>query len=495
MKSKTVRISMLLMLVCVTATGCISPRQDVPTYWDKWGIPQSFVAIRDHFTNQSGEKPWTERKPRVLRIADAANLESANAAIKAAAEIKKEEDLARQKIKALKYLGKIGCGCYDESGKVEAALMAGLSDCTPAVRMAAIEAVREALCNCNVGVERDRKQDRQYLRQQKRDKKVAARQEKREERLAKIRQRGAQRRAQCGMCGGHGCDQCIECTGCMDMGCDVCIENCDPCGCNGGCNECMSDGCSSCNSCVCCTEKIQKKLADVAFGKLDNGCWKEPVASIRAAAEAVLCLCPAPECEIQEVDDNGGGGDDSGNGVDLPPELKKKEGEGDDGEGNGEGGTATDSLTYSFNRPTTNPQAFGAPITQAPAISNPAPITSIDEFGQPQPTLSKSQAPAQSTGWNGSNAPVIESDVIENDPNMISATISAINNQSQSINVAYDKEFMLPKGAKIVVRDLAGNDIEMVVESSTPGSAEAKASSPGASLPATSSVQIGVVSL
>lgn len=494
MKSKSIRISMLLLLVCVTATGCFSPRQDVPTLWDKLGIPQGYAVVRDHFTNKSGNRPWKEAKPPLLRIADAANLESPNDAIKAAAEIKMEEDLAAQKIKALKYLGKIGCGCYDESGKVEAALMAGLSDCTPAVRMAAIDAIKEALQNCNLGLERDKRQDRKYLHQQKHEKKVAKRKANKEARRERIQQAAAKRRAKCGMCGGHGCSSCIECTTCLDMGCDTCIENCDPCGgCDGGCSECMVDDCcTSCNACSCCTEKIQKKLADMAFGKQDNGCWKEPVAAIRAAAQAVMCLCPAPECEVQE--ENGGGDDNGGGGLELPPELKDGEGNQNNGEGENNDGNVDDTVAFSFNAPITSPESFGAPITQQ-TRSNPAPITSIDEFGQPQPTLSNAQAQTQSAAWQGSNAPVIESDIIENDPNMISATISSINQQAKSINVNYHKEFMLPKGAKIVVRDLAGNDIEMIVENSTPGSAEAKASSNGTSLPSTSSVQIGVVSL
>jgi hypothetical protein len=481
MKTLTFRKSMFVMLVCLTAAGCISPRQDVPTVWDKMGIPQSFVAVRDHFTNQSGERPWKERKPRVLRIADAANLISPNEAIKAAAEIKFEEDLAAQKIKALKYLGKIGCGCYDEDGKVEAAILAGLADCTPAVRLAAIEAIKEALLNCNLDIERDRRQDRKYIHQQKHEKKVAARKEKREDRIKRIQQRAAERRAHCGFCGGHGCTQCIECTTCMDMGCDTCIESCDPCGNDcGGCDEC--GGCPSCNACSCCTEKIQKKLADMAFGKQDNGCWKEPVAAVRAAAEAVLCLCPAPECDPTEVKPL----IDPEKDPLINPELDKEKKE-DDG-----------IITMSFGNPADAANVFNTPITQPQRRSTPAPITTLDEFGQPQPTLTESRQvpPITGAGWNKTGVPVIESDVIEKDPNMISAKVSSINHQSKTISLTYDKEFMLPKGAKIVVRDLSGSDVEMIVGSSTPGTAEATLKSGSSStMPTTNSVQIGVVSL
>ena len=86
--------------------------------------------------------PERETKPKLLKLTDPANLEAgAPDMLKAAAQIKMAEDLAPQKLKALKYLGTIGCGCYNQknAGLVEGALMEALEDCTPAVR-------REALC-------------------------------------------------------------------------------------------------------------------------------------------------------------------------------------------------------------------------------------------------------------------------------------------------------------------------------------------------------------
>jgi hypothetical protein len=67
----------------------------------------------------------------VKPLADPANLNSDNPAIKAAAEIKTEEDLAPQKIKAIRYLSTIACGCYPQ---VRPALLAALDDCTEEVR-------------------------------------------------------------------------------------------------------------------------------------------------------------------------------------------------------------------------------------------------------------------------------------------------------------------------------------------------------------------------
>jgi hypothetical protein len=85
-----------------------------------------------------------ERKDALKRIADPANLASDNPAIKAAAEIKAAEDMKKQKIKAIKYLAEIGCGCYDKDGKITEALLAATDDCTPDVRLAAVEAIQDS---------------------------------------------------------------------------------------------------------------------------------------------------------------------------------------------------------------------------------------------------------------------------------------------------------------------------------------------------------------
>ncbi len=71
-------------------------------------------------------------------------MESQNPAIKAAAKIKAEEDLAPQKIKAIKYLGTVGCGCYPG---VRDSLMAALDDCTEEVRYEAAIALCQVAGN------------------------------------------------------------------------------------------------------------------------------------------------------------------------------------------------------------------------------------------------------------------------------------------------------------------------------------------------------------
>jgi hypothetical protein len=137
-----------VVALTVIVGGCNVPLQPVPTIWQRLGIPQAAAGMRDGIANRSGNRPQLERKPRLLRIADEANLASENPAIKAAAEIKQQEDLAPQKIKALKYLATVGCGCYDKDGKIEEALLAALKDCTEEVRVEAANAIAEAAGTC-----------------------------------------------------------------------------------------------------------------------------------------------------------------------------------------------------------------------------------------------------------------------------------------------------------------------------------------------------------
>lgn len=114
------------------------------TLWSFLGIPQAFTAVRDGSANRNGNRPNAERTPRLTRIADPENLKSENPAIKKAAEVKKEEDLAKQKIKAVKYLTKIGCGCYNRDGSITDALLKALDDCTEEVRYQTVKAIMEA---------------------------------------------------------------------------------------------------------------------------------------------------------------------------------------------------------------------------------------------------------------------------------------------------------------------------------------------------------------
>jgi hypothetical protein len=111
------------------------------------GIPQAFNKARDATSNARGNRPNSERKPPLLRLADPANLNSPYPEVKKAAEIKADKDAAPQKIKAIKYLATVGCGCYPG---VNDALLAALNDCTEEVRYAAAVALCQAAGNpCN----------------------------------------------------------------------------------------------------------------------------------------------------------------------------------------------------------------------------------------------------------------------------------------------------------------------------------------------------------
>lgn len=178
-----------------SAQGVATPE---PTIWRFLGIPQGMQKVRDVSMNRRGNFPGLERKPPLTRIADPANLESTDPAIKAAAEVKQAEDMKDQKIKAIKYLASVGCGCYDKDGKITDALLAATDDCTPDVRMAAIEAFEEAA--------------------------------------------------------------------------------------NG-------EQCRKCGSTSCCSEKVTKRLSEIAYERDDTGCPVEPDEEIRAAAARVLRIC------------------------------------------------------------------------------------------------------------------------------------------------------------------------------------------------------------
>lgn len=134
----------LLTLGALCGAASLAQAADPVTLWNFLGIPQGIRKIQGATINRRGNFPGLERKPPLKAIADPKNLESKNPAIKKAAEIKTEEDLAKQKIKALKYLATIGCGCYPG---VKEALMAALDDCTEKVRYQAALAIAEAACN------------------------------------------------------------------------------------------------------------------------------------------------------------------------------------------------------------------------------------------------------------------------------------------------------------------------------------------------------------
>lgn len=147
-------------LLAVTISGSAFGQEGAPavpappTLWSFLGIPQGVKKVQGALTNRRGNLPKTEPKEALKALADPANLESPDLAIKRAAEIKKAEDLKPQKIKAIKYLTSIGCGCYDKDGSVTKALMAAAEDCTEDVRLSTMQQIHEAAegkCCSNCG--------------------------------------------------------------------------------------------------------------------------------------------------------------------------------------------------------------------------------------------------------------------------------------------------------------------------------------------------------
>lgn len=178
----------------------VAPRTTLPQCLGITGACQGLCGIVDRIRNMLGMRfPGLEAKPPVLAITDPANMsDDAPTAVKAAAEIKAEEDAAAQKIKALRYLATIGCGgCYPD---VEDAMIAGLEDCTEEVRYEAVLAIR-----ATTGV-----------------------------------------------------------------------------------------NCCFCTQAACCSEKIQKKLQEIAYDKSGSCCGGEPSARVRRQARMALNQCGPP---------------------------------------------------------------------------------------------------------------------------------------------------------------------------------------------------------
>jgi len=139
------------LLICLlgTFTGCATSPIQVPTVWDRLGIPQAGARLRDATLNRSGNFPGLEKKPPVLRIADPANLaEGKPEVVKTAAKIKQDQDMKKQKLKAIKFLAEVGCGCYNKDDQVSKALLEALNDCDPDVKKATIEAISQNAAGC-----------------------------------------------------------------------------------------------------------------------------------------------------------------------------------------------------------------------------------------------------------------------------------------------------------------------------------------------------------
>ena len=137
-----------------TTVVALQPAASPPcSLWQFLGVPQAaqgVCKVTNCVRNQLGSLfPGLEATPALLAITDPANLQSSNPAVSSAAGVKADEDAAPQKVKAIKYLGTIGCsGCYPD---VQDALLKALDDCTEEVRFAAVSGMRNTACGqCKV---------------------------------------------------------------------------------------------------------------------------------------------------------------------------------------------------------------------------------------------------------------------------------------------------------------------------------------------------------
>ena len=144
--------------IATLATGMPLAAQESKTIFHLLGIPQAAKCLGDGLLNRNGNQPGLEFKPPVKKLADPANLEEGQPPIvQEAAKVKQQEDLKRQKIKAVKYLTQHGCSCYDRPKVVEGkdgesvevnpitdALISSLQDCTEEVRFATVRYIKWA---------------------------------------------------------------------------------------------------------------------------------------------------------------------------------------------------------------------------------------------------------------------------------------------------------------------------------------------------------------
>jgi|GEM_PF-6435972 len=101
--------------------------------------------FREGIINRRGNFPNLERPEPPKALGNPENLQSDIPAVKAAAEVKQLEDQEAQKIKSVKYLAKVGCGCDKGPYKqITDALFASLDDCSEEVRYATVTAISNA---------------------------------------------------------------------------------------------------------------------------------------------------------------------------------------------------------------------------------------------------------------------------------------------------------------------------------------------------------------
>jgi hypothetical protein len=244
-------------------TGAAAPPAPA-TIFDKLGlskIKKKMQEKKDAKVNADGCSPDKETKPKLVKLSDEKNLESDNDLLKIAAKAKQDQDLAPQKIKALRYLSSLGCGC---NADVEKAVLSGMEDCVPSVRAEAVKLVVASMQGSNL--------------------------------CAQCKQQGK------GKCCGR-VKQIISCDLCRGGGCRACNNQGSVAVQSGGECQACGGGAGGCGSCgTCCTPEIHAKLEKLARGQDASGCYVEPNPQIRALAEEALNLCTPQPVGIDDPD-------------------------------------------------------------------------------------------------------------------------------------------------------------------------------------------------
>lgn len=314
-------------------------------------------------------KPWDVAAPE--------NAESGSPLLAAAAESKKQQDLAPKKIRALEYLAQLGCS---SDPNVEKAILEGLKDHNPAVRWAAIQAV---LASARGAISYDQNpfmdsivpvqpvnsmidpikfglEEEGYPEKKPGEKKddVAAAPAPpcSECENCKKRKPCLQRlKGLCKRCKGHGCQTCNFAGHSPDL-CDTCppiVEvPCEPCVACG-----VHDSCKSC----CPSKAILDALKKIATEDDPDrpGCYFEPSLDVRNLALEALNVCP-PIADKQQQ------GGDQIDVIETDGEKKKKK---DVIEGGGESDTPSEDEP-SLGAPEGNSAQFGNRVNSFMSVSH-----------------------------------------------------------------------------------------------------------------------------
>ena len=231
------------------------------------------------------------------------------------------------------------------------------------------------------------------------------------------------------------------------------LSDCDPevkkaaieavCTTAGDCSKCKT-GCET----TCCTQEILDKLNDIATGKDEAGCLKEPDADIRRMAAAAARKCPQPRPKTPEEIP-----------APSPSEIEELVAPPPHEQGNESDATLPDIVKPSEADAASLPARSGiAPIvyTSATTARSEAPITKGYGSGNEQVVVAKRK---------GKNGETTRS--IVNSELLIAARIINARHPLGEVVLELPDTFSIPKNSGMVLVDASGNhQVGSVIESS-----------------------------